>query len=97
MSVAQDFMVSRQDVDPRGLPVAGHDGMIAGTVHDIWVDVGEQMIRYLEVEVTAGEAPAEGAAPRRVLVPDGAGEAERVAPADRGQRGQLRNTSPARR
>lgn len=69
MRVAQDFMVSRQDVDPRGLPVAGHDGMIAGTVHEIWVDVGEQMIRYLEVEVTAGEAPAEGAAPRRVLVP----------------------------
>ena len=64
MRVAEQFSVARQDTDPRGLPMAGGDGMTVGMVSDIWVDSTEAMIRYLEVEVTAGDAGG-----RRVLVP----------------------------
>ena len=55
--------VSHRDTDPRGLPVVGADGEVGGTVTDIWLDVGEQIFRYLEIE--AGTA----AAPHRVLLP----------------------------
>lgn len=64
MRVAEEFSVAQQDVDPRGLPVAGGDGMIAGMVSDIWFDSTEAMIRYLEVEVSAGDAGG-----KRILVP----------------------------
>lgn len=37
--------------DPRGLPVMGDDGTIAGTISDMWVDIPEQLVRYLEVDV----------------------------------------------
>ncbi len=42
---------SPQDPDPRGLPVIGADGAVAGTVSDMWVDRAEVLFRYLEVEV----------------------------------------------
>ncbi|GIT91376.1 reaction center protein H chain [Jannaschia pagri] len=37
--------------DPRGLPVMGDDGKIAGEISDMWIDVPEQLVRYLEVDV----------------------------------------------
>ncbi len=40
--------------DPRGMPVVGSDDTVAGTVSDIWVDVPEALIRYLEVELKDG-------------------------------------------
>jgi photosynthetic reaction center H subunit len=46
--------VEKSDIDPRGLPVAGLDEVIAGTVKDIWVDRAEHCIRYLEVSLTGG-------------------------------------------
>lgn len=46
-----EFEVATGDVDPRGLPVKGCDKQVAGTVSDLWIDHGEQMIRYLEVEL----------------------------------------------
>jgi photosynthetic reaction center H subunit len=33
------------------MPVIGCDGKVGGTVKDVWVDVGEYIMRYLEVEV----------------------------------------------
>jgi photosynthetic reaction center H subunit len=53
MAVVGDFMVSAGR-DPRGLPVVGHDRQTAGTISDMWVDVPEQMVRYLEVTLTDG-------------------------------------------
>lgn len=61
MRVATDFVIARGDKDPRGLPVIGTDGAIAGTVNDVWVDRPESMIRYLEVALTNGG--------RKVLLP----------------------------
>lgn len=40
--------------DPRGLPVVGNDQKSAGTVTDMWVDVPEQMVRYLELTLLDG-------------------------------------------
>ena len=63
LRAAPGFEVSGHDPDPRGLPVIGADGAVAGTVRDLWVDRAEVLFRYLEVEV-----PAAGGA-RRVLLP----------------------------
>ena len=60
---APGFEVADRDPDPRGLPVIGADGVVAGTVRDLWVDRAEVLFRYLEVEV-----PVEGGS-RRVLLP----------------------------
>jgi photosynthetic reaction center H subunit len=53
------------DTDPRGLRVVGTDGLVAGTVVDLWVDQAEHLFRYLEVQ-TAGAAGS-----RPVLLPMG--------------------------
>ena len=51
LRVAPDFHVSAKDIDPRGLPVVGADGLVGGVVRDVWVDRSEVIFRYLEVEV----------------------------------------------
>jgi len=53
MRVAKGFSVARQDPNPVGMSVIGVDGSVAGTVVDLWVDRGEHMIRYVEVQTTA--------------------------------------------
>jgi photosynthetic reaction center H subunit len=61
LRVAEGFEVAHQDPDPRGMPVVGADGLVGGTVVDLWVDRSEAIFRYLEIEVAANQ--------RRVLVP----------------------------
>ncbi len=63
LRAAPGFTVSSHDPDPRGLPVWGADGVVAGTVRDVWVDRAEVLFRYLEVEVAAAGGS------RRVLLP----------------------------
>jgi photosynthetic reaction center H subunit len=53
MRVADDFDVSAGP-DPRKWNVLGADGKVAGTVKDLWVDRADVMVRYLEVELSAG-------------------------------------------
>lgn len=79
LRVAPGCAVSSRDPDPRGRPVIGADGLVAGTVVDLWIDRAEVMFRYLEVALPAlGRAPGEvtGGVPggvipseRRVLLP----------------------------
>ena len=38
--------------DPRGLDVVSADKKVVGKVVDMWVDVPEQLVRYLEVQLT---------------------------------------------
>jgi photosynthetic reaction center H subunit len=64
MRVATDFSVATEDMDPRGVPVLGADGVTGGYVADLWVDRSEPIIRFYEVEV-----PSAGG--RRVLLPSG--------------------------
>ncbi len=54
--------VARRDPDPRGMTVVGMDGVVAGTVSDLWVDKADRLIRYLQVALV-------GEAGRQVLVP----------------------------
>ncbi len=53
---ATDHGVAVQDVDPRGLPVYGADGEVAGSVKDLWVDRSEMMFRYIEVDLPNGRS-----------------------------------------
>lgn len=53
MAKVGDFAVSAGR-DPRGLPVVGNDQQPAGKVTDMWVDVPEQLVRYLEVTLEDG-------------------------------------------
>ena len=52
LRVETTFSLALQDPEPRGMPVKGADGVIAGTVSDVWVDRAEVVIRYIEVELT---------------------------------------------
>ena len=54
-----DTGVAIEDADPRGMIVVGLDGVVAGTVVDLWTDRAEPQIRYFELEVGT----------RRVLLP----------------------------
>lgn len=60
---ALSFAIEARDKDPRGLPVVGGDGKVAGTVTDVWVDVSESLIRYLEASIGEGEAA------KKVMIP----------------------------
>lgn len=58
LRLAEGYDIASEDLDPRGLPVEGADGVVGGTVRDLWVDRSDVVFRYLEV------APANpGAAP----------------------------------
>jgi photosynthetic reaction center H subunit len=59
LRVATDTIVSAEDADPRGMKVVGADGLVAGTVQDLWIDRAEPQIRYLEIQ----------AGSRRVMLP----------------------------
>ncbi len=61
MRRAAGTSVDAEDADPRGMAVIGADKRRAGTVTDLWIDIAEPQVRYLEVEV-AGET-------RHVLLP----------------------------
>ena len=63
LRTAPAFSVNPRDPDPRGMPVIGADGRLAGTVRDIWVDRAEVTIRFYEVEVATPPGT------HRVLVP----------------------------
>lgn len=50
MSAIPGYQVSAGR-DPRGLPVQAADGAIVGKISDMWVDVPEQLVRYLEIDL----------------------------------------------
>ena len=50
MSALADFTVSAGR-DPRGKPVVTGDGEVVGRVTDMWVDVPEQLVRYLTMDL----------------------------------------------
>jgi len=54
MRVLDDFFVVSSR-DARGLPVQAHYGDVVGKISDLWVDVPEQLVRYLEIEMEGGE------------------------------------------
>lgn len=65
LRIAEGYYLAPQDPDPRGMEVVGADGVVAGTVVDVWIDRSETFTHFLEVDV----APFLGAQKQRVLVP----------------------------
>jgi len=53
MAALEDFSVAAGR-DPRGMKVIANDRTKPGTVTDLWVDVPEQLVRYLEVTLENG-------------------------------------------
>ncbi|MCH4891969.1 MULTISPECIES: photosynthetic reaction center subunit H [unclassified Sphingomonas] len=49
LGAASEFWIVKNDPDPRGMPVVGADGKVAGTVGEVWIDKADRLIRYLEV------------------------------------------------
>lgn len=64
MRLAEHFAVAPGDADLRGMTVVGDDGQTVGTVKELWVDVAESTIRYLDVMLADGMG-----APGQILVP----------------------------
>lgn len=54
MRVAHGFSIAPGDPDPRTMTLVAGDGVSPGRVTDIWVDLAEPAIRYLEVELSGG-------------------------------------------
>ena len=60
LATLPDYWLEARDPDPRGMTVIAGDGKPAGKVVEAWIDRGELLMRYLEVETNGG---------RRVLLP----------------------------
>lgn len=54
LRVADHFVVHEDGPNPIGMTVFGADRQVAGTVSDVWIDRGECLVRYYEVELGAG-------------------------------------------
>lgn len=83
-----EVSVAAEDSDPRGMQVVGCDGVAGGTVVDCWVDLGEEMFRYWEVEL----APVAAVAPPAASPVSGATEGEEApaaAPSSGGGGGRI--------
>ncbi|MFL5254098.1 MAG: photosynthetic reaction center subunit H [Rhodopila sp.] len=48
------YVVDDEGPDPRGMSVVGCDGVVAGTVADIWFNKSEDLVRYLQVDLNGG-------------------------------------------
>lgn len=55
LSIEETISIHGGNRDPRGMKVTAADGVVAGTVRDVWIDRAEHMVRYLEVETTGGK------------------------------------------
>ena len=56
MRANPSLAVDANDTDPRGMPVVGADGQEVGTVKDLWIDLAEPQIYFLEVASGSGQS-----------------------------------------
>ncbi|MEY2687354.1 MAG: photosynthetic reaction center subunit [Pseudomonadota bacterium] len=54
LRVTTGYDVSEDEYDPRGRAVRGADQVVAGDVVDLWIDLSENLFRYLEIQLDAG-------------------------------------------
>ena len=50
LSSAGAYSIAAGDSALTGWPVVGADGVVAGTVSDLWIDKADRLVRYLELE-----------------------------------------------
>jgi photosynthetic reaction center H subunit len=65
--------VDSRDTDPRGLALVAADGETVGEVTDLWIDLAEPQIYFLEVKTTGDDGG------RSVMVPFGFAEVDKQA------------------
>lgn len=53
MRAESSLSVDARDTDPRGMPVVAADGKQVGTVRDLWIDLAEPQVYFLEVATGA--------------------------------------------
>ncbi|MFN8720347.1 MAG: photosynthetic reaction center subunit H [Rhodospirillales bacterium] len=63
MRTSPEYSVAEEDVSPVGMTVIAADRKPVGVVRDLWIDMSELGVRYLETEITVDGGT------RRVLVP----------------------------
>lgn len=63
LRAAPDWSIEGRDPDPRGMVVKGADGVVAGKIVDLWLDLAEPQPRFLELEL------GESGGGRRVMLP----------------------------
>lgn len=54
MRADNNLHVDKADVDPRGMPVFSADDKVVGTVSDLWIDLAEPQVYFLEVATEVG-------------------------------------------
>ncbi|MEM1174233.1 MAG: photosynthetic reaction center subunit H [Pseudomonadota bacterium] len=54
LRVADGFAVDENDIDPRGMDLVGADDVKVGTVSDLWIDLAEPQIYFLELASADG-------------------------------------------
>lgn len=57
LRVATNFSVAAEKVNPIGFAVIGADRVQGGVVKDLWVDRGESILRYYEIELGGDDKP----------------------------------------
>ena len=62
MRTRPDFAIAEQDTNIIGLDIFGTDGERAGTISDVWVDLSEYVIRYIEIDLASEQANGDGGA-----------------------------------
>ncbi len=70
MRADESLHVDEQDLDPRGLPVFAADGKEVATVKDLWIDLAEPQIYFIELTMKDDG--------RAVLVPFGFAEIDKA-------------------
>jgi photosynthetic reaction center H subunit len=65
LRAAATYSLAAEDPQLVGWTVVGADGVVAGSIIDVWVDRAEMLVRYLEVALTAPLGA------RSVLLPSG--------------------------
>jgi photosynthetic reaction center H subunit len=75
---ATSFYVDHNDPNPIGMTVIGVDGVAGGVITDVWVDLGEYLIRYFEVQTNANGTNRNVLLPTTMARVFGAGKIVRV-------------------
>ncbi len=73
MRSSSKLHVDSADTDPRGMPVVAADGKDVGVVHDLWVDLAEPQIYFLEVRRGEGDTAT------RTMIPFGFADIDKSA------------------
>ncbi len=73
MRTNSSLEVDSRDTDPRGMDVVAADGETVGTVSDLWIDLAEPQVYFVEVKTSSEEGP------RTVMVPFGFAEIDKRA------------------